>query len=96
MNADRLFWQVIRSARERRGLGVTEAARLLGIAQPTLSERESGRSGISEDVLIETARAYGLTLRELLLEGLSTEPSPASPPKRRRRLKKSRDPLARS
>lgn len=96
MNADRLFWQMIRRARERRGLSVTEAAKRLGIKQPTLSERESGRSGISEDVLIETARAYGTTLREMLLEELSAPPPQAPPTKRPLPSKKSRDPLARS
>ena len=67
----RLFWLFLRSVREARGLSMRAAAKQIGIAQSTLSEIESGRGGVNEDTLIKIAAGYGMTLRELLLEGLA-------------------------
>ena len=82
---DRIFWQLVRNARLRRGIKQTEAARRLGMAQSNLSRLESGRDAIGEDKLLAIARAYDTTLRQLLLEELS---SPAPEPKKGRPAKK--------
>lgn len=76
MKEQRIFWSILRAARERKGLGLREAARRIGIAGPTLSQHESGRSGVGEDTLIKIASAYGLTLKELLLQGLQEKEEP--------------------
>ena len=72
-NPERVFWRLIRGARERRGLGQGEVP---GIPQSRFSEWESGRVSISEDTLIKVAAALGTTVREMLLEELSAEARP--------------------
>jgi len=67
---DRIFWQLIRHARERRGLTQGALAAKMGIAQKNFSEWESGRSGVNEDTMIKIAKGLGTTLRALLLEEL--------------------------
>lgn len=68
---DRILWQVLRAVREARGFGTREAAAKIGCAPSTLSEWESGRGAVSEDTLIRVAKAYRMTVRALLLEGLA-------------------------
>lgn len=67
---DRIFWQLIRRARERRGLSQAKLAATMGIAQKNFADWESGRVAVSEDTLIKIAAALGTTLRALLLEEL--------------------------
>lgn len=75
---DRIFWQIIKGARERRGLG---QGAVPGIPQSRFSEWESGRVSISEDTLVKVATALGTTLRAMLLEELVADalakPGPA-------------------
>lgn len=74
--ADLVLWSVIRRCRENRGLTQTQAAEKIGIKQPTLSGLESGRQPLQESTLLAVAAGYGLTLRELLLEGLGENSGP--------------------
>ena len=68
-----LFWRFVRGARERRGISSYHLAALAGVTQPAIARIEGGRSGMKEDTLIKLAAAMGLTLRELLIEGLAAE-----------------------
>lgn len=68
-----LFWRFVRGARERRGISSYHLAALAGVTQPAIARIEGGRSGMKEDTLIKLAHALGLTLRELLIEGLAAE-----------------------
>ena len=43
------------------GLTVTEGARVLGVARPTLSNVLNGRAGISPDMAIRLEKAFGGT-----------------------------------
>ncbi|MFQ6016559.1 MAG: HigA family addiction module antitoxin [Kiloniellaceae bacterium] len=43
------------------GLTVTEAAKVLGIARPTLSNVINGRAGISPEMAIRLEKAFGST-----------------------------------
>ena len=75
---DRIFWRLIRHARERRGLSQRAVP---GIPQSRLSEWESGRVPVGEDTLLKIAAALGTTLPALLLEELAADalakPGPA-------------------
>lgn len=79
-----LLWLVLKTCRERRGLSQRAAAAKIGVSQPVVARWESGSSAIGEDTLTTVARAYGVSVRELLLEGLAgaaasapTSPGPA-------------------
>ena len=78
---DRIFWQLIRRARERRGITQTVLAERIGMQRPNLSAIEAGRGNVTEDTMIKVAQALGTDLRALLLEELSqpvaTSPGPA-------------------
>ena len=43
------------------GLTVTEAARVLGVARPTLSNVINGKAGISPEMAIRLEKAFGST-----------------------------------
>ena len=70
---DRIFWKLIRRARERRGITQTALAERIGMQRPNLSAIEAGRGNVTEDVMIKIARALGTDLRALLLEELVGE-----------------------
>ena len=53
-------------ARQFKKLKVTEAAKLLGVSQPTLSAWEAGRKSPSIDSLEKMAALYGVTTDFLL------------------------------
>lgn len=59
-------------ARQFKNLKVTEAAKLLGVSQPTLSAWESGRKAPSVESLEKMANLYGVTTDFLL--GREEEP----------------------
>lgn len=67
---DRIFWRLIRHARERRGLSQRAVP---GIPQSRLSEWESGRVPVGEDTLAKLAAAFGKTLPAFLLEELALD-----------------------
>lgn len=75
---DRIFWQLIRRARERRGVTQTVLAERIGMQRPNLSAIESGRGNVTEDVMVKIAQALGTDLRALLIEELS-QPVATSP-----------------
>lgn len=66
----RILWRILRTCREARGLSQPAAAEAVGLRQPNVSEHESGRVSIAEDTLVKYARGYGVTVEELLDEGL--------------------------
>lgn len=67
---DRIFWQLIRHARERRGVSQTVLAERIGMQRTNLSAIEAGRGNVTEDVMVKIAQALGTDLRALLLEEL--------------------------
>lgn len=67
---DRIFWHLIRRARERRGVTQTVLAERIGMQRPNLSAIEAGRGNVTEDTLVKVAKALGTDLRALLLEEL--------------------------
>ena len=61
---------LLRAVRLHRGLLQADLARLLDCRVPTVSGFESGASALSERTLEHVADALGISVRELLLEGL--------------------------
>lgn len=57
----------IREFREARGLHRVDVARRIGVGAKHVEKIEHGTSGISVDTLIAFARAYNVSLDELLL-----------------------------
>lgn len=79
-----ILWLVLLTCRKNRGLGQRAAAKKIGVSQPVVAEWESGNSAITEQTLVKVATAYGITVRELLVEGLAPpRPAPEKTPKRR-------------
>ena len=64
----RVCWQVIRSARESRGLSTRDLAAKAGIAQPRIVEWESGAVAVTEDALGKIAIGLGITIFDLFAE----------------------------
>ncbi|MEU3959357.1 helix-turn-helix transcriptional regulator [Streptomyces buecherae] len=56
----RRFGSEVRQLRERAGLSSSDAARLLGIKQPQLSNVESGKTGLSPARVLQLADAAGV------------------------------------
>lgn len=71
-----ILWLVLKTCRRNRGLSQRAAADRIGVSQPVIAEWESGKSAIGEATLVKVARAYGLDVRGLLLEGLAGEAAP--------------------
>ncbi len=89
---DYILWLVLKTCRENRGLKQHGAVPVLGVTQPVISEWENGRSAITEQTLVKVAKAYGITVRDLLLEGLGVKAPPSAtkaPTRKRRATKKS-------
>jgi len=61
---------IIRGARLRRGWTQVEMARRCGVSQPNVAQWESGNPG--PDTLAKVAAAMGITVDELLTEGVLT------------------------
>ena len=59
----------LRSAREAAGLTQGQAARLLGLHRPTVSEIEAGRRKVTADELGQFADIYGVSTTWLTGEG---------------------------
>ncbi|MSP87210.1 MAG: addiction module antidote protein, HigA family [Alphaproteobacteria bacterium] len=55
------------------GLSVTRAAQGLGVSRKTLSELLNGRSGISPDMAIRLARAFGGSPQSWLAQQMQFE-----------------------
>jgi addiction module HigA family antidote len=54
--------RIIRSAcLEPLGLSITEGARILGVTRQTLTKIVNGKSGVSEEMAIRLAKAFGST-----------------------------------
>ena len=86
---ERLFCHLLRAMREARGW---TQGQVPGWRQGRISDLESGHAGVSEDVQIRIARAFGLTLQAFYEEALALTGSPlARPPRpRRRKLRRPR------
>jgi len=84
LQARRVLGQLVRAVRDARGL---RQGQIPGVAQSKVSRLESGDTGAREDALIAVADGLGLTLREMLAEGLAltggatiaARPTPARP-----------------
>jgi transcriptional regulator with XRE-family HTH domain len=63
----------IRTARENAGLSQGQAAKLLDVARPTVSEIEAGRRKVSAIELAQMAKLYGVGLAWLACEREDTE-----------------------
>jgi len=59
----------LRSAREAAGLTQGQAAKLLGLHRPTVSEIEAGRRKVSAEELVQFADIYGVSVSWLTGEG---------------------------
>lgn len=59
----------IRTARENAGLSQGQAAKLLGVARPTITECEAGRRKVSAVELAMMAKTYGVGVAWLAGEG---------------------------
>jgi transcriptional regulator with XRE-family HTH domain len=70
MMAERVLSGVIRAARERRGLSQAALGEKCGRSQPTVAHWESGAAGLQEATLELVAGAFGLSVVDLLEEGL--------------------------
>lgn len=51
---------------EPEGLSVTAAARVLGVARPTLSSLLNGRAGLSGEMALRIEKAFGVRMDTLL------------------------------
>jgi transcriptional regulator with XRE-family HTH domain len=69
----------LRVERAIRDLGLTEAAKMLGIQKDTLSALEHGKRGAYSGTLEKIARGYGLTVAELLGEEDAGVPKAGAP-----------------
>jgi DNA-binding XRE family transcriptional regulator len=58
----------LRALREERGLTQKEAAQLAGVSQWTVSHLESGKGAPYMPTVTKIARAYGVSLEELVEE----------------------------
>jgi transcriptional regulator with XRE-family HTH domain len=61
----------LRTARDAAGLSQGQAAKLLGMHRPTISEIEAGRRKVSGDELVRFAELYGVTVDWITTSGES-------------------------
>lgn len=59
----------LRAARELAGLSQAQAAELLDVHRPTISEMEAGRRRVASEELAQLAEIYGVSAAWLLGEG---------------------------
>jgi antitoxin HigA-1 len=52
---------IVKTSLEDLGLSVTDAAKVLGVARPTVSKLINGRAAISPEMAIRLAKAFGST-----------------------------------
>ena len=62
----RVFWAVLKHARESRGFSQRALAVKVGCTQSTLSPWESGRAEVTETTLIRVADALGTTVIDMI------------------------------
>ena len=62
----------LRTARETAGLSQGQAAKILGVHRPSVTEMESGRRKVSAEELTELARIYGVKVSWLACEDVET------------------------
>jgi transcriptional regulator with XRE-family HTH domain len=67
----------LRAAREQSGLSQGQAAKLLDMQRPTISEIEAGRRRVAADELAKLARVYGVSVSWLAREAPEV-PDPAA------------------
>jgi transcriptional regulator with XRE-family HTH domain len=65
----------LREAREAAGLSQGQAAKLLGLHRPTISEIEAGRRKVSGDELVRFAELYSVTVEWLASASEHSDPS---------------------
>lgn len=73
----------LRVSRERRGDTLTDVSRATGISLSTLSRVENGRRKPNLELLLHLAKAYGVSLDELVSTAPATVEKPHSPPPQR-------------
>ncbi|MET8543765.1 helix-turn-helix domain-containing protein [Kitasatospora sp. NPDC004799] len=73
----------LRSARERHGATLTGVSRATGISLSTLSRIETGRRRPTLEVLLQLAKAYGVSLDELAGTAPAAAAGPRTPVPRR-------------
>jgi transcriptional regulator with XRE-family HTH domain len=64
----------LRLAREQSGLSQGQAAKLMNLHRPTISEIEAGRRKVSTEEISAFARHYGVTVSWLLNEVEESDP----------------------
>ncbi|MBE2205716.1 MAG: helix-turn-helix transcriptional regulator [Chthoniobacterales bacterium] len=64
----------LRLAREQSGLSQGQAAKLMNLHRPTISEIEAGRRKVSTEEISAFARHYGVTVSWLLSEVEENDP----------------------
>jgi transcriptional regulator with XRE-family HTH domain len=69
-NGSPLFAEIVRRRREHYGVTQGALAARLGISQPAISKLERGATPIGEDTMARIAEALGVSLPELLLQGI--------------------------
>jgi transcriptional regulator with XRE-family HTH domain len=65
----------LREAREAAGLSQGQAAKLLAMHRPTISEIEAGRRKVSGDELVRFAELYGATVEWLTSASENADPA---------------------
>lgn len=65
----------LRAAREAAGLSQGQAAKLLDMHRPTISEIEAGRRKVSGDELVRFAELYGVTVDWIAGSSEAADPS---------------------
>jgi len=65
----------LRDARESAGLSQGQAAKLLEMHRPTISEIEAGRRKVSGEELLRFAELYGVTIEWLTSSSDASDPS---------------------
>lgn len=76
--AERVLSEIIRTVRANRGIGQAELGQRCNPprAQPAVAQWESGARPLTEATLEVVAEALGVSVRDLILEGLGVQAGP--------------------
>lgn len=78
---ERVLSAIVRAVRVKRKLRQEDLASLVGVTRPQIAYWESGSHGLSEASLERIAGALGMSVRDLLVEGLRlTKPAKVAEP----------------
>jgi transcriptional regulator with XRE-family HTH domain len=73
--SDYMFGDIIRRAREQKGLSLADAAHRVGLPKTTFWRLESGQSRVSAQQFVDIAAGLGFSVAEALEGNLVTAPS---------------------